>query len=632
MVTPLGGLEVATNALGPAGTVYRRHLRHFGARMSTGHAPDSHRFPSYVELKALGQRSPLVQCELSWTGAGPETRREVLGSEAMIQAMTGVMEINGRGAGGPRRVDLDVSQVATGVLASIGLLAGVFRWERFAEPLHVSTSALEAGLLLSQPFLTLASATRERIRAPQRDTGPPFRCRDGAWVEIECLDPASWLSAWHALGLTRSVIATGWSSYLYRYERGYCELPTQFAGSVARINLVELRRIMDAAQVSTCVLQVRDDTLRGDRRNDYIGYAPWRLVADDGQRAKSGRNAGGSPAPCNPSRAPARPLDGIRVIEVTRLTLGPLGGLLLRMLGAEVWRIEPIGGDPSRSTAPLCDGIGAGFTARNWGKASVEFDLRSAGGRADLADLLSTADVLLHNLRSDAALRCGLDLESVRRISPGLVHASASGWGDLRPAGEVATERLVQAFTSIAWRVSQGAERPSPSPVLLCDTMGALLLVEGVLAALVARERTATVCHVQTALVAAAYEYLRPAARGPAQPRHSGGLVKGPSSEWVIRVDDGHVVMAGEALKSLHWGGRARTRKLLDAIDARGSNRHARLEGTIAGWVELCDGLGIPCVGVRTHLDDVAADASLSRFLTTSNGVTVPEPPWRFAG
>jgi len=91
------------------------------------------------------------------------------------------------------------------------------------------------------------------------------------------------------------------------------------------------------------------------------------------------------------------PLEGVRVVEVAQYVAGPLAGSLLAELGAEVIKVEPPGGDAYRQVMPVAPGIGRYFVPLNRGKRSVVLDLKSDAGRASLARVVATADILVHN-------------------------------------------------------------------------------------------------------------------------------------------------------------------------------------------------------------------------------------------
>ena len=128
------------------------------------------------------------------------------------------------------------------------------------------------------------------------------------------------------------------------------------------------------------------------------------------------------------------PLAGMRVVEVAQYVAGPLAGSLLAELGAEVVKVEPPGGDAYRRVMPVGADIGRYFVPLNRGKRSVVLDLKSAEGRASLATLVATADVVLHNAPPARAEAFGLGWEDLHAAQPALVVGVVTSFGRARPA------------------------------------------------------------------------------------------------------------------------------------------------------------------------------------------------------
>ena len=127
-----------------------------------------------------------------------------------------------------------------------------------------------------------------------------------------------------------------------------------------------------------------------------------------------------------------RLLEGVRVLDLSRMLAGPYGALLLADMGAEVIKIEePDGGDPIRGMGPpfLPDGESAYFLAINRNKKSVAIDLTKEAGRLVFHDLVRRADVVLENFRPGVMERLGLGYEDLKELRPDIIMASASAWG-----------------------------------------------------------------------------------------------------------------------------------------------------------------------------------------------------------
>jgi crotonobetainyl-CoA:carnitine CoA-transferase CaiB-like acyl-CoA transferase len=123
------------------------------------------------------------------------------------------------------------------------------------------------------------------------------------------------------------------------------------------------------------------------------------------------------------------PLTGVRVIDLTINVLGPVATQLLGDMGAEVIKVEPPAGDPMRQMGPSKTGLlGPFFQTTNRNKKSVVLDLKRPEPSAALRALVETADVFVHNMRTAAAERLGIDYDSLKSINPKLVYASATGY------------------------------------------------------------------------------------------------------------------------------------------------------------------------------------------------------------
>jgi CoA:oxalate CoA-transferase len=146
------------------------------------------------------------------------------------------------------------------------------------------------------------------------------------------------------------------------------------------------------------------------------------------------------------------PLAGIRVLEVGHILAGPYGGMLLADLGADVIKIEPVGGDLSRQVgSQVVDAHNVYFASLNRNKRSVHIDLTTEAGQGELGALAKTAHALLVNLRPSTIRELGLDYESMRRFNPKIVCVALTGYGLDGPASEwPAFDYVIQARLGVA--------------------------------------------------------------------------------------------------------------------------------------------------------------------------------------
>jgi CoA:oxalate CoA-transferase len=178
------------------------------------------------------------------------------------------------------------------------------------------------------------------------------------------------------------------------------------------------------------------------------------------------------------------PLVGIRVLEVGHILAGPFGGMLLADLGADVIKIEPVGGDLSRQVgAHAVDDHNVYFASLNRNKRSVHVDLTTPEGQAQLGDLAATAQALLVNLRPSAIRKLGLDYESLRRFNPRIVCVALTGYGLDGPAAEwPAFDYVIQAITGVAAMTGEPGGPPALAGYSAVDNSSGIMAALGLVA------------------------------------------------------------------------------------------------------------------------------------------------------
>jgi alpha-methylacyl-CoA racemase len=183
-----------------------------------------------------------------------------------------------------------------------------------------------------------------------------------------------------------------------------------------------------------------------------------------------------------------RPLEGVRILDLTRLLPGALCTLLLADLGADVIKIEaPGGGDYARHMPPLIDGEGAVFRATNRGKRSVVIDLKDERGQALLARLAVRADVVVESYRPGVMARLNCGYENLRAHNPRLVYASLSGWGQTGPYAAHAGHDL--NYVAVSGLLGAMA-MPQPFGGQAADVAGAYAAAAAIAAALLRARST----------------------------------------------------------------------------------------------------------------------------------------------
>jgi CoA:oxalate CoA-transferase len=188
-----------------------------------------------------------------------------------------------------------------------------------------------------------------------------------------------------------------------------------------------------------------------------------------------------------------QPLSGVRVLDLTRLLPGPWSSMLLADLGAEVIKVEhPEGGDGSRHATPryVADGASESvyFCNVNRNKRSITLDLKAVSDLATFRDLVRDADVVVENFRAGGAERLGIGYAQLREVNPGLIYCALTGYGQQGSMATFAGHDLNIAGMSGLLQLDE-SHTPQLPNMLMGDYAGAAMVVIGVLAALVDRER-----------------------------------------------------------------------------------------------------------------------------------------------
>lgn len=199
----------------------------------------------------------------------------------------------------------------------------------------------------------------------------------------------------------------------------------------------------------------------------------------------------------------ARPLAGVRVLTLEQFGAGPYGTMFLAELGAEVIKIEPPEGDPSRHVGPhkLGGADSEYFQAWNLGKKSVALDLKTAEGRRQFEALVKTADCVVNNLRGTQPAKLGIDYASLRHLKPSIVclHISAYGRTNER-ADWPGYDFLMQAEAGLMELTGEPDGAPTRVGVSLIDSMSGLTGIVGLLSCLLQARTTGQGCDVDTCL------------------------------------------------------------------------------------------------------------------------------------
>lgn len=210
-------------------------------------------------------------------------------------------------------------------------------------------------------------------------------------------------------------------------------------------------------------------------------------------------------------------LQGIKVLDLTRILAGPWSTMALADLGAEVWKIESLdGGDDTRSwMPPAVNGVSTYYLTANRNKQSLAVDMRTPQGRQLILDLAAQADVVVDNFLPASLKRLGLDYASLSATNPRLIHCSITGYGQNNPLeNRPGYDFVIQAESGFMSITGEKDGEPMRLGVAFIDLVTGMNAVQGILAALYEREKSGRGQAVDVALSDSAMHFLANIATG----------------------------------------------------------------------------------------------------------------------
>jgi len=247
----------------------------------------------------------------------------------------------------------------------------------------------------------------------------------------------------------------------------------------------------------------------------------------------------------------ARPLEGLRVVELGQLLAGPFTGTILAYFGAEVIKVEPPGGDPIRGWREVKGGTSLWYRSLGRNKKSVTLDLKSERGRALALSLLDGADVLVENFRPGAMEQWGLGPDVVKARNPKLIYARISGYGQTGPyANRPGYASVTEGFGGFRYLNGEPGKAPVRPNISLGDTLSAIHAALGIALAIIQRQRSGEGQTIDVALYESIFNLLEAVV-----PEFDGaGLVREPSGTTLTGIvptntyrcaDGRHVIIGG---------------------------------------------------------------------------------------
>lgn len=319
-------------------------------------------------------------------------------------------------------------------------------------------------------------------------------------------------------------------------------------------------------------------------------------------------------------------LDGVRVLDLSRMLAGPYGSMLLADMGAEVIKVEdPAGGDPIRGMGPpFVAGESAYFLAINRNKRSITLDLKRERGRELFLELVRRSDVVYDNFRPGVMERLGLGPTALRGVKSDLITCSVTAFGPDGPyAGLPAFDLILQAMGGAMSLTGEPGRAPARMGLPMGDLAGGLFAMGGICGALFHRERTGEGQHLDLALLDMQVSLLTYVAQYVMADGRAPGRI-GSAHESVVpyqafRTADGYVVVA--VFVDRFWHGFCEalgTPELVDDYPTNADRVAARdelvpvlerrfTERTTDEWVEALRERDVPCGPVST-VNDVLAD------------------------
>ncbi|MGH7381195.1 MAG: CaiB/BaiF CoA transferase family protein [Candidatus Methylomirabilales bacterium] len=349
-------------------------------------------------------------------------------------------------------------------------------------------------------------------------------------------------------------------------------------------------------------------------------------------------------------------LEGVKVIDFSRILAGPYCTMILADLGAEVVKIEePTSGDEARGVGPFLKGLSAYFASLNRGKKSAALNVKDPRGRDLAAALIARADVLVENFRPGTMDRLGLGYETVTTRNPRLIYAACSGFGQTGPyRTRGAYDMVIQGMGGVMSITGEPGGRPLKTGPAIGDLAGGLFTAIGILAALQAREHTGEGQMVDIGMLDCQVALLENAIirytttgeiPGPLGARH-------PSIApfEAFEAKDGYVIFA---VGTPHWERFCRVIGRADLLEDRRfatnalrAENHGALQPLIAEiartrtvreWMAIMEQADVPCGPINT-IDQVVADPQVQArgMITTihhpgAGAVRFPSSPVRLS-
>jgi CoA:oxalate CoA-transferase len=339
------------------------------------------------------------------------------------------------------------------------------------------------------------------------------------------------------------------------------------------------------------------------------------------------------------SRLRPGPLQGVVIVDLSRILAGPYCTLLLHELGARVIKVEPPGGDDARAYGPFRDGESLYFAAINRGKESIALDLKRDGDLAILHRLLEEADVVVENFRPGTMEKLGLGWESLHARHQRLIYAAASGFGHTGPeAKKPAYDMIVQGLGGIMSVTGHPGQMPARIGVSIGDLGAGIYTALGIAAALFHRERTGVATKIDVSMLDCQLSLME----NPAMRYLATGVLPGPMGGRHATITPFAIFQTADKPVVIAAGNDGLFRKLCVALGEPGwaadprfatnDDRRSRadelaalLEAILtrrpaAHWLALLEEAGVPAGPINTVAEALAHPQVAPRHMVVEAG------------
>lgn len=287
-----------------------------------------------------------------------------------------------------------------------------------------------------------------------------------------------------------------------------------------------------------------------------------------------------------------KPLQGIRVLDLSQLLAGPYCTMMLADMGADVIKVEPPNGDPQRGAMRMKpEDEGAAYMAINRNKRGLKIDLSQPEGRAVLLDLIPQCDVLVENFRPGTTTKLGIDFEAVRAINPSMIYATITGFGEHGPyANWPGLDLIAQGMSGLMSITGHPGEAPAKIGVPITDITAGMYCAFAILTAYIGRPSRSGAEHISVSLFSAGvslglWESMQYWMTGEV-PGPIGSAHRLAAPYQALRTEDGYITVGAGTDKL--W---ERFTSTIDRSDLQNDPRFATNADRVAHRTELVDEL-----------------------------------------